>query len=76
MSVDLMNTAPDVASLYAPPPPLLLPHGVLPLAMCSDHSLPLPVLIRPIVHPNTCDQLWDAFLSPTLSLRRQNYPLL
>lgn len=28
MSVDLMNTAPDVASLYAPPPPLLLPHGV------------------------------------------------
>jgi protein transport protein SEC24 len=28
VSVDLMSTPPDVASLYAPPPPLLLPHGV------------------------------------------------
>jgi len=28
-SVDLMSTSPDVTGLYAAPPPLLLPHGVI-----------------------------------------------
>ena len=33
-----MNTAPDIAALYAPPPPLLLPPAV-PSPLCNEKLL-------------------------------------